>query len=401
MTREELQENAIYSLINDKRLLLQWATSLGKGYAAVRAVDRIKPEKTLLVVAEIMHKNNWRKEFKDYGAEYLYDKLTVECYASLKNHRDTSWDLIIFDEAHHLGSDLRMDILQSLKAERVLALSATLSDANLESLLNLTFGTFKVSDISMQTAIENGWLPEPKIFIIPLKLPVSGYTETIVEEWGLSKKRVKYECTWEQRWNFLRSKKTLYPNATLTIHCTPYQKYLYLSEQFEYWKKRYFILKNERVKNKWLQFGNLRKIFLGSLKTELVRNFLTTLSDKRYICFCTNIEQADTLGGSHSIHSHYKSKQNDAVLAAFNNKEINNIFAVGMAQEGQNLVDIEVGIIVQLDGKERPFIQKFGRAMRAKDPVQYIFYYKDTRDEEYLKKVLEGINPEYIQEITL
>ena len=168
MTREELQENAIYSLINDKRLLLQWATSLGKGYAAVRAVDRIKPEKTLLVVAEIMHKNNWRKEFKDYGAEYLYDKLTVECYASLKNHRDTSWDLIIFDEAHHLGSDLRMDILQSLKAERVLALSATLSDANLESLLNLTFGTFKVSDISMQTAIENGWLPEPKIFIIPL-----------------------------------------------------------------------------------------------------------------------------------------------------------------------------------------------------------------------------------------
>lgn len=401
MTKAELQESAINSLINDKRLILQWATSLGKGYTAVRAVDRIKPEKTLLVVAEIMHKSNWRKEFKEYGAEYLYDKLTVECYASLKNYRDTSWDLIIFDEAHHLGSDLRMDILQSLRAERVLALSATLGDASLASLLNFTFGTFKVSDIPMQVAIQNGWLPEPKIFTIPLRLPVSGYTETIVEEWGLSKKRVKYECSWEQRWTFLKNKKTLYPNITLTIHCTPYQKYCYLSEQFEFWKKRYFSIQNEVMKNKWLQFGTKRKVFMGSLKTEIVKNFLTTIANKRFICFCTDIEQADTLGGNHAIHSHYKNKENADTLTAFNNKEINSLFVVGMAQEGQNLTDIEVGVLVQLDGKERAFIQKFGRAMRAKDPVQYIFYYKDTRDEEYLKNVLEGINPEYIQELTL
>ena len=60
-------------------------------------------------------------------------------------------------------------------------------------------------------------------------------------------------------------------------------------------------------------------------------------------------------------------------------KNINNIFAVGMLQEGQNLVNIEAGIIIQLDGKERSFIQKFGRSLRAEDPVQYIFYYKNTK----------------------
>lgn len=399
MTKEELQENAICSLINDKRLILQWATSLGKGYTAVRAVSRIKPEKALLVVAETLHKDNWRKEFADFGAEYLYDRMTVECYASLKNYRDTVWDLIIFDEAHHLGSDLRMDILQSLKAERVLALSATLSDASLVSLLNITFGTFKISSISIQSAIENNWLPEPKIFTIPLKLSTSGYTETIVEEWGNAKKRIRYECTWEQRWAYLKNKKTLYPNATLIIHCTQYQKYSYLSEQFEFWKKRYFVLKNEAIKAKWLQFGTKRKVFMGSLKTDIVRRFLTTISDKKFICFCTNIEQADILGGNNAIHS--KSKTNDSVLNDFNNNKIKNLFVVGMAQEGQNLAGIEVGVLVQLDGKERAFIQKFGRAMRAEDPVQYIFYFKDTRDEEYLKNVLEGINPAYIKELTL
>ena len=70
-----------------------------------------------------------------------------------------------------------------------------------------------------------------------------------------------------------------------------------------------------------------------------------------------------------------------------------------MLQEGQNLNDIEVGIIVQLDGQERSFIQKFGRSLRAEDPTQYIFYYKNTRDTEYLQNVLEGINESYIQEL--
>ncbi len=70
-----------------------------------------------------------------------------------------------------------------------------------------------------------------------------------------------------------------------------------------------------------------------------------------------------------------------------------------MLQEGQNLVDIEVGVIVQLDGQERAFIQKFGRSLRATDPVQFIFYYRGTRDEEYLENVLEGIDKDYVVEI--
>lgn len=37
------------------------------------------------------------------------------------------------------------------------------------------------------------------------------------------------------------------------------------------------------------------------------------------------------------------------------------------------------------------------RMYRSKNPLIYIFYYKNTRDEEYLKKALEGINEEYIE----
>ena len=70
-----------------------------------------------------------------------------------------------------------------------------------------------------------------------------------------------------------------------------------------------------------------------------------------------------------------------------------------MLQEGQNLTNIEVGIIVQLDGQERAFIQKFGRSLRAEDPIQFIFYYENTRDTKYLQNVLEGVDRKYITRI--
>jgi superfamily II DNA or RNA helicase len=69
-----------------------------------------------------------------------------------------------------------------------------------------------------------------------------------------------------------------------------------------------------------------------------------------------------------------------------------------MLQEGMNLKGIEVGIIIQLDGQKLRFIQRTGRVLRSDFPVQYILYFKNTRDEEYLVNALEGINEEYVKE---
>ena len=119
------------------------------------------------------------------------------------------------------------------------------------------------------------------------------------------------------------------------------------------------------------------------------------MKDKRFICFCTNIEQAELLGEENAVHS--KKKNSLEIIHRFNEKEINNLFAVGMLQEGVNLKDIEAGIIIQLDGEERAFIQKFGRTLRADSPEQYIIYFRATRDEEYLNNALENIDNKYIQ----
>lgn len=397
MTRDDLHKQTSELIKTNKRIALQWCTGLGKSRAAIEMANYIQDKekegniKILLVVAENAHKDNWKKEFIKWGLKS--NDITIECYASLPKYKESWWDLIIFDEAHHLGTDLKIDILSGIVTEYVILLSATLPDTLIQVLTGI-FGEFKISKVSLKKAIDEGMLPQPKVFLIPLKLNSTVYNCTITEEWGDKDKRVTYKCTYPQRWEFIRNKKK-YPNVTLHISCTQLQKYTYLTEQFEYWKNSYMRSRQEYMKNKWLQAGSLRKRFLGNIKTEYVKILLKKLQRKRLICFCASIEQADYLGKDKSIHS--KKSNSLDIINAFNNKEINRLFAVGMLQEGQNLEGIQAGIIVQLDNAERAFIQKFGRTIRADSPQQYIFYYENTRDIDYLENVFEGVDEIYIQ----
>ena len=398
MTKEELQIQSLSLIKQSNRIALQWATGLGKSKAAIEMANYLikeykRPINILLVVAEIAHKSNWKEEFNKW--ELKTDNIVIECYASLKKYRNSNWDLIIFDEAHHLGSDLRLDVLTGIQAQNIILLSATLPDQVMQAVSEV-FGKFVTSKITLKEAIEWGILPQPKVYLIPLTLDNTYPNCTIIEEWGKKEKRIIYKCKFHERWEYVRNKNK-YPNVKLEIACTQQQKYDYLSDQFEYWRSQFFKTRQEFVKNKWLQVGSKRKRFLGESKTDIVRLLLHKIRDKRFICFCTSIEQAELLGGKNAIHS--KKDNSFDIIDNFNTKKIDNLFAVGMLQEGQNLTDIEVGIIVQLDGQERAFVQKFGRSLRATDPIQFIFYYKNTRDTEYLENVLEGIDKEYITEV--
>lgn len=401
--RTPIQNEAFKKLFKYNNLLLRWGTGVGKTRVAVLACDYIYDRETypgiLLFVAERAHKENWRKEFIKFlgkeRAESVLRHVTIECYASMKKYADTEWNFIIFDECHHLQSEKRREVLETMESEYVLALSATPGRAAYDA-LSWTFGRFEIDEVSTQDAIDSEYLPKPKIVCIPLELERFERTETISMKMSNRTSAVRYEF-WSARWKFLKNKKA-YAKYEIIFRCTPKEKYKYINEQFEYWKKQYFEdQENERLKNLWLQWGSKRKRFLGELKTEMALELINSLREveKRFICFCSSIEQAHSLGGENAVHS--QNSNSSSVIQSFNDRKIDEIFAVGMLVEGVTLTDIEAGIIVQLDGNERQFIQKSGRMYRSENPLIYIFYYKGTRDEEYLQKALEGINEEYVE----
>lgn len=395
MTKQEVQNKAVEYIRTNRNLALLWATGVGKTRASIDIIKELsinnKEMNILLVVAEIAHKKNWEDEFIKW--KLPINNITTECYASLKNYKNTNWDLIIFDEAHHLKSDIRIDIINTIKSKYVLLLSATLPDNIIQDISNI-FGRFMVYKITLKEALDWKILPPPKLYLIPLELNNNNSIITI--KWGKQSDKQLIQCKLHERWEYIKNRKK-YPNTILEIQCTEQQKYDFLTDQYNYYKKQFLIKRQDHLKIKWLRAGLDRKIFLGECKTPYVKLLLNSLQDKRYICFCTNIKQSEELNKENSINS--SINDSSRIIELFNTKQINHLFTVGMLQEGQNLVDINAGIIIQLDAGERAFLQKFGRSIRSDSPLQFIFYYKNTRDVDYLNNVFEGVDDKYIYHV--
>jgi superfamily II DNA or RNA helicase len=169
--------------------------------------------------------------------------------------------------------------------------------------------------------------------------------------------------------------------------------YANLNSQIEYWKKKYMVTKNPSVKNKWLRLCNDRLKWLSDKKVKLVSNLLCHLVGFRTLTFCNSIEQTEVLG-KHCINS--KNKASAEVLKSFNTGKINHITACNMLNEGMNLVNCQIGIYANLNSSETIVKQRMGRLLRHKNPVLIIPYYKDTREEELIKTMLEDYNPKLV-----
>ena len=156
---------------------------------------------------------------------------------------------------------------------------------------------------------------------------------------------------------------------------------------------------NQALKNKWLQFGSQRKRFLGELKFDKATEILNDIRKRksRFITLCSSIAQSSLLTENCSVNS--KNPDSTNLINRFNNFEIDELFAVGMLQEGVTLSSLDECLIIQLDGNERGFIQKAGRTMRTINPVIHIIVIDGTQDDNYLKNVIENIEEKYIVHI--
>ena len=363
MTRDELREkaqnHAVDLLIGNRRLMCQWATGTGKSQVALRFVRQF-PEKTVLIlVPEQNNIENWEKEFRKFGVSM--DNVTIRCYASFFKYKDTGWGLIVFDEMPHVDTDKRIAVCKSVHGEYILALGAVIDDEERES-LETVYGPFCKSTINLEMAIELGLLPKPSVRVLHLQMDT-------------------------------RKRRHYYRGSMYTDK----ERYALYQSDFDNLKKKYDDNPSGDLWDRILRAGNARKRFLGKMKDEAllrVRNELDK-RNKRYICFCSSIAQTKRIGGSHSFTS--KTPASAKLLDRFNNGEINSLFVVGKLIEGQNLNNIEVGVLGQLGGTERITVQSIGRIMRSDEPVIYVPIFDGTKDDDYLYYLTLNIPEKYIK----
>ena len=309
--------------------------------------------KCLIVVPEQDNITNWRKEFEKFHVSG--EDVTVICYASLHKHTGTHWGLLVLDEVPHMDTEKRIKMLKSVNADHVLALGAVVDKDEMDSLCSV-YGNFKNWRIPLNTAINWGILPGPEINVIHLQMD-----DTLPAHW-------------------------------FNGHAyTEKQMYRILNDKVDSAVAAYNACSNDWNKRKMLKAGNDRKKFLGTCKGMAIRKICDRLESegKRFLCFCSSIKQAESLGGDRAYTS--KSLKSMAHLEKFNNGEINSLFVVGKLIEGQNLVNIQCGVIGQLGGTERITVQELGRIMRSDKPVIYVPVFDGTKDDSFLYTLTANI----------
>lgn len=345
MTREELQLKAVGLLETNKRLICRWATGTGKSKVALNFLKAHPGVPTLILVPEQNNIQNWKDEFEKFNVP-MYG-VDIACYASAHKYEGTDWTLLVLDEAPHTNTEKKIGILSSISADYVLALGAVISGEE-EMTLTKLFGNFKISTVTLDMAIRMEALPEPQVRIIHMTMSPEN--------------------------------RRLYDNlsAAVTKAVQAYEKQ----------RKPYLELMMKKA-------GNERKRFLGALKEDALRRICQKLNEqnRRFICFCSSIKQAEELGGDHA----FTSKSRKDIIDRFNNHEIDSLYVVGKLIEGQNLKDIDCGIIGQIGGSQRITVQEVGRVMRSQNPVIFVPIFDDTKDDGFLWSLIGSISNKYIK----
>ena len=353
MTRDELQDKAADRLWNCRRLICQWATGTGKSSVAIRFLKAHPTFRCLIVVPKTNNIQNWRDEFRKFDVPD--DKVEIICYASIHKYAGTSWNLVVFDEMPHLDTEKRLAVCRSVAARYVLALGAVIDDDERMSLESV-YGKFDISVITLGMAMSMGILPSPTVNVIHMSL------DDKVRARVVNGRR----CTAKEEYDHIQAKVTKAVND-----------YNANSSAFN--------------KQRMLRAGNERKRFLGSLKEDAMRGICERLyaGKKRFLCFCSSIKQANSLGGPLAFTSKTPAKLR--LLDRFNNKEINSLYVVGKLIEGQNLKDIDCGVIGQLGGTQRITVQECGRILRSDNPVIYVPVFDETKDDSFLYTLTSSI----------
>ena len=388
MTREEARGEIL--LIESPNILCELPTSFGKTKVALDLMQMRFPTieytidtKILVVIPRLVLIDNWKDEFKKWGYERYLPYVEFVTYVSLPK-KAGSWDMVIFDEVHHLSARCR-EALESFTIRSSVMLSATVG-RDMKKELKALFPDLYVYKVSTKQAIQEEILPDPRVYLIPLTLDNIHPNYEIIKN---KSQKVELVIPYAQKFNYAKVK-----NRRIVIRCTQRQYYDDMSAMIAWYKKKMF---NEVFKNLFLRKSGDRLKWLSEQKSSFVRRLLDQLDGQRTLTFCNGIPQTEELG-KYCINS--KNKASEENLHKFNEGEVDHITACNMLDEGMNLVNCRVGVYAVLNSSERMIKQKLGRLLRHPDPVIIIPYFKGTRDEEIVGKMLEDYNPELVSTIT-
>lgn len=382
-SRQAIQQRVLNA--NTPHMALELATGVGKTKLALDKMQQVltSESRLLIVIPRNVLIQNWKNEFTKWHHADALPRVTFTTYVSLPKHAG-SWDIVIFDEAHHL-SERCQEALTSFNISHALFLSATLKKEHKDFITSYCRHRVSFITVSAKKAIDCDILPDPLIILIPLDL------DTKRQDVMLEKKRPKtgkesLVVPYEQKWNYRGYK------GAITFKCTQKQYYTELSNLIEWFKNKNYI---PSMRNMWLHKCGERLRWLSMCKLPFIRQIMEKMHS-RYIVFCNSIAESEALNIP-AVNSQVGVKN----LQTFNEGKVNSLAAVNCLNEGVNCTNCRTGIFNAINSSDIMQVQKVGRLLRHSSPQLIIPYFRGTREEEIVSKWMQNFNKEFIQVKTI
>ncbi len=341
-------------------------TGAGKTHVATMAIEICKRQ-TLVVVPTLDLMNQWYDLLvSTFNAEigligggfYEIGAITVTTYASAFRHQErlgNQFGLIIFDECHHLPGEGYKYAAEFAIAPFRLGLSATPDRADGgEDLLESLVGKYVYRLEAQQLAGEF----------------LADYTIEKIEVDLSDEERAAYQ-----------KERQIY---------TDFRRKMNLPYGQEGW--RMFLIQSARSEDgrrAMKAYRNYKKIALGTeSKIHVLQDLLTRHKRDKVLIFTAENQMVYRISNDYlipAITHETNVKERKFWLDAFNKGDVLALATSKVLNEGVNIPDASVAIILSGSGSSREHIQRLGRILRKKEDKQAILYEVVTRDttEEY------------------
>lgn len=323
---------------------LCYATGVGKSYAGIlaveKAVERHPREPILIVGPTEVGLENFKKEFIKFKRRRLLKYCRFICYASLPNIDNESFSLVIFDELHHVTTDLKMEFFQKeIQYRALLGLSATLTE---EERIKLSLYCPIVDILSLKDVEEEDFIAKYTVINFPISLTPAERKE--------------------------------YDKLTATI---------------EY-------VQRDLGGRPWRAI-NKRKdiIYKAANKFNKIKKIVDLFPDEYGVIFSLGKVQADLIEKNLgeicvAIHSGHTKKNKTSRYQRFcdGRTKVRIVSAVKVFDEAVTLPRVSFGILGSRYSKSRQSIQTLGRLLRKDNPGKHAIairlYAKDTMEEKWV-----------------
>jgi superfamily II DNA or RNA helicase len=333
---------------NGDRGVLELPTGSGKTVIAVAAIAALGVP-TLVVVPTVDLLAQWRRELETEfevpvgqfgGGEQVQRAVTVSTYDSAYlRAEDVGGDfgLVVFDEAHHLGAEGYRDVARLLAAPARLGLTAT----------------FERPDGAHEAVAA---LVGPKV----RELSADDLAGDHLAEYEV--RRVEVELTPEEREAYEKAQKT-FVNYLIWSD-------LSLESPDDYRKLVMRSGNSPKARKALLAKQRARRIMMNSeAKVEMLARLLDRHRDDRIIVFTAHTDLVYRLSDRFllpAVTSETRAKERREILDRFRDGTYSRIVAANVLDEGVDVPDANVAVILAGTGSEREFAQRLGRILRPK-----------------------------------